>query len=165
MNEHPLSNTYQTGSTTPPKSHTGLVSFLLSATIVICGISTIFSLLRINLLQHLDAETENQVCDLAFTEMPQEASFEQQFRDLQIQGEPVNVFWQNYHDLPQGIYVTHCAGQPLHIGDVITRMDGTPVQTWESVDRLIASHRPGDTVEVTVFRQGQQLQITLTIYE
>jgi hypothetical protein len=165
MNKHPLSNTYQTGTTTPPKSYAGVVSFLLSATIVICGISTIFSLLRINLLQKWDTESKNQVCQLAFSEVPQAVSYEGQPRDLPFRGEPVNTFWQNYHGLPQGIYVTHCYGQSLHVGDVITQLDGTPIQTWESIDRLLGRRQPGDTIEVTVFRQGQHLQMTLTIYE
>ena len=69
MNENKqpaLPNTYQTGSTAPPKSHTGIVAFLLSATILICGISSIFSLMRINLLQKVAVQTEKQKCTMAF---------------------------------------------------------------------------------------------------
>ena len=159
------SSTYQTGSTTPPKNHAGVVSFLLSATIVICSISTIFSLARINLLQKWDAATENQVCTLAFAESPQVISYGQQQEYLQMWGESVNVFWQNYHDLPQGIYVTNCTGQPLCIGDVITQLNGKPVYTWESFNQQLSHRKAGDIVEVTVIRNQEQLQLKLTIYE
>jgi putative serine protease PepD len=48
-------------------------------------------------------------------------------------------------------------------GDVITAIDGTSVTTAERLRAIIASHKPGDTVTVTVHRSSatKTLQVTL----
>jgi len=158
-------STYQTGSTSPPKSHVGIVAFLLSATIFICGISTIFSLMRINLLQKVIVQTENQECTMAFAKVPAPAPAQFLQDQLQIQGEPLDAFWQSYHDLPQGIYVTQSCGQPLCTGDVIVSLDHTPITDWEAIDELLSRHGAGDKIAVSVYRNDKQLQLELTIYE
>lgn len=159
------SSTYQTGSTSPPRSHGGIVAFLLSATIFICGVSTIFSLMRINLLQKVTVQTENQSCKMAFAENPQPTTAKTLRSELLIQGEALDPFWQTYHNLPQGIYVTEVCGQPLQSGDIIVRFGETPVADWEGLNQLISQYEPGDRVSVTVYRNDEQLQLELTIYE
>ena len=156
---------YQTGSTSPPNSHAGIVTFLLSVTIFICGVSTIFSLMRINLLQKVIVQTENQECTMAFSDAEQPMAVQTCRSDLQIQGRPLNVFWQTYHNLPQGIYVTHSRNQPLHTGDIILCVDNIPVSEWEQLDTVLSQHTPGDKVNVTVYRDEKQLQLTITILE
>ena len=42
----------------------------------------------------------------------------------------------------------------LRAGDVITAIDGTPVATAEKLRAIIAGHRPGDSVTLTVQRNG-----------
>lgn len=160
-----VTSTYQTGSTSPPKSYVGIVTFLLSATIIICGISTIFSLMRINLLQKVIVQTENQECAMAFVKATEPIPGQFLQGQLQIQGEPLDAFWQSYHDLPQGIYVTQSCGQPLYTGDVIISLDHTPITDWETIDDLVAQHAPGDKIAATVYRNNKQLQLELTIYE
>jgi PDZ domain-containing protein len=44
------------------------------------------------------------------------------------------------------------AAKDLKVGDVITKIDGTPVKTSCEVGSVIAGHQPGDTVAVTVRR-------------
>lgn len=42
----------------------------------------------------------------------------------------------------------------LAAGDVITAVDGTEIEKMRDVPRLIAAHRPGETVTVTILRDG-----------
>jgi putative serine protease PepD len=50
-------------------------------------------------------------------------------------------------------------------GDVITAVDGTPVRTAEDLSAAIADHEPGDTVTLTVYRDGlsQSVEVTLGV--
>lgn len=43
----------------------------------------------------------------------------------------------------------------LAAGDVITAVDGTEIEKMRDVPRLIAAHRPGETVTVTILRDGE----------
>ena len=158
-------STYQTGSTSPPRSHGGIVAFLLSATIFICGVSTIFSLMRINLLQKVTVQADNQTCKMAFAKVPQPEPVRASPDEYIIQGQTLDPFWRAYQDLPQGFYVTEVCGLPFLSGDIIVRFGDTPVTDWESLQRLISQYKPGDRVSVTVYRNNQQLSLELTIYE
>lgn len=158
-------STYQTGSTSPPNSHAGIVAFLLSVTIFICGVSTIFSLMRINLLQKVIVQAENQECAMAFASTEPSVAAQANPCDLQIHGRSLNAFWQNYRDLPQGVYVTQSCSQPLCTGDIILSIDRTPVSDWEQMNAILSQYSPGDRVTVTVYRNEKQLQLTLTINE
>lgn len=48
-------------------------------------------------------------------------------------------------------------------GDVITAINGTPIRSMSQLQESIAVHRPGDKVEVTLDRKGQQIKKTLTL--
>jgi putative serine protease PepD len=51
----------------------------------------------------------------------------------------------------------------LRAGDVVTAIDGTPVDEQIALIVAIRSHRPGDTVELTVSREGEELTIEVTL--
>lgn len=53
----------------------------------------------------------------------------------------------------------------LELGDVILAVDGTPVTTAEEVRPLIVVHPPGDTVELTVERDGATRTVRLELGE
>jgi membrane-associated protease RseP (regulator of RpoE activity) len=53
----------------------------------------------------------------------------------------------------------------LQPGDFITTIDGEAVDTAEKVTALIGSKAPGDTVEVTVERNGETVSLTVTLAE
>ncbi len=156
-----ISSTYQTGSTVPPKSRTGFLTVALSLVIFICGVSAILSLMRINLLQRILQQTENQTCTMAFAE-PAETDTEA--CALTFQGESLNDFWRSYHDLPQGIYVTNPGGfRALQTGDVILCIGQTPVHSWSDLQTQLQNYKNGEPIPITVYRGGSQLQICITI--
>lgn len=158
-------STYQTGSTKPPKSHAGFLSVLLSLVIVFCGISTILSMLRINLLQELLHQTQTQKCTMAFAE-PETAPAQLEHTALRFHGETLDEFWQSYHQLPKGIYVTDPGeAQPLETGDVIVSAEGTPIADWTALEEIASQYEPGQQLSVSVYRNSEYVLLNLTIYE
>jgi serine protease Do len=74
------------------------------------------------------------------------------------------------NDVPQGAYVVQViSGSPadkagLQTGDIITKLDGTALtSTGSSPASLISAKKPGDSVTLTVWRDGQTLTITSTL--
>jgi serine protease Do len=53
----------------------------------------------------------------------------------------------------------------LATGDVITAVDDQPVSTAKDVQKIVKSHKPGDSLKMTVTRNGQSTPINLTIGE
>ncbi len=53
----------------------------------------------------------------------------------------------------------------LREGDIITALDGKAVASHTELAAAIAAHRAGDTVTLTVYRQGRTLTITATLDE
>jgi len=49
------------------------------------------------------------------------------------------------------------------LGDVIVALDGEPVQGMEDLAARIGAHQPGDTVELTVIRDGQRETVRVTL--
>jgi putative serine protease PepD len=51
----------------------------------------------------------------------------------------------------------------LKAGDVITAVDGTNVATAEKLRAIIAGHKPGDSITLTIDRGGSTKTITATL--
>jgi serine protease Do len=48
-------------------------------------------------------------------------------------------------------------------GDIIVAIDGTPIETMDQLVEQISRHAPGDTVRLTIVRDGQQQEVTVTL--
>ncbi len=76
-----------------------------------------------------------------------------------------------YYKLPVGVYIKYIedfsAAQKsgLKVGDVITQVDGTSVATLEELNKIKYSHSIGDTITLKIVRDGQELDIQLTLGE
>jgi putative serine protease PepD len=55
------------------------------------------------------------------------------------------------------------ASAGLKSGDVITAVDGTTVATAEKLRAIIAGHKPGDSVTLTITRSGSSQTLTATL--
>jgi Lon-like protease len=53
------------------------------------------------------------------------------------------------------------AAKKLRAGDLIIRVDGSPVRIPDNLTRILARHRPGDSITLRVRRQGKERQIVL----
>ncbi len=50
-------------------------------------------------------------------------------------------------------------------GDLILAIDGKPVDRLDALSRALARKRPGDKVELTLFRNGKRVNVTVTLGE
>lgn len=164
-NEYCRDGTYQTGSTIPPKSHGGLLAVFLGLVIFVCGIITAMGLMNIKLTLQQTQPTDPQ-CAIAFA---RSAVTAKATAPLGFTGDTVTLFWQQYHKLPQGIYInwvdTACeaADKGLRAGDVLIQLDGTQLTDWDAFTSRLSVYLPGDTVSLTVYRSGRLLQYRLTV--
>ena len=51
----------------------------------------------------------------------------------------------------------------IEAGDVLTSVNGNPLQSWADFKGTIAAFAPGDTIHLRVRRNGQLLDIQLTV--
>jgi serine protease Do len=50
-------------------------------------------------------------------------------------------------------------------GDLITAVDGKPVAEGDAVTRAMAHKRPGDEMELTIFRSGRSMSVKVKLGE
>lgn len=60
---------------------------------------------------------------------------------------------------------TPAAEANLRPGDIITAIDGEPIEDESKFNRLLRANDPGDTITLTVNRRGQELQTEITLAE
>lgn len=55
-------------------------------------------------------------------------------------------------------------GQTYQVGgDVIIAVDGEPIETPEQLQATVFAHQPGDTIELTVLRDGEETSVEVTL--
>lgn len=88
-----------------------------------------------------------------------------------ITGEDINQRTARYYDIPEGIMVRFIepgsgadeAG--IKLGDIIVGIEGTAVKTMDELNNIKDKHAAGDTVTITVYRDGSELDLELTLGE
>ena len=161
-------DSYRTGSTQPPKSHGGLVAVLLGLVIFLCGIITALGLMNIKLRWQLSTQTQDHLNPIAFSRSAaEEASVG--FSPLGFTGQDVTPFWNQYRDLPQGIYITEvdaagdAAKKGICPGDILLSVDGTRITSNAELDALLCAYSSGQRVTVGINRDGKQLIFKLKL--
>jgi S1-C subfamily serine protease len=82
-----------------------------------------------------------------------------------------NLAAQDNLSVNQGAYVASvvqngaAAAAGIQAGDVIVQVNSTPVTVSQSLGEALASHNPGDTVAVHIYRGSQQMTINVTLGE
>jgi putative serine protease PepD len=82
---------------------------------------------------------------------------------------PVQASAASQAGTPEGLFVQGLAPNGpaaqagLHVGDVITRIDGQAATSNIQLESLTLTKRPGDTVAVTYSRNGQSHDTTITL--
>ena len=160
--------TYRTGGTQPPKSHGGLIAFLLVLVIFLCGVSTALGLMNIQLFRQLSAQQEKENAPVVFSQSAA-AEAAQSPSLLGIEGMTVPDFWQNYHNLPRGVYVTEVhAGSDARNkgvipGDILTAVNGVEVTELQTLQQLLETHEPGSAVILCLYRNGEHIELTVIL--
>lgn len=66
----------------------------------------------------------------------------------------------------RGSTISRSTGQIISLGDIILAFNGQPISNYEElIALLVKNHQPGDRVTLTVWRDGRQLDLTVTLGE
>ena len=160
--------TYRTGGTQPPKNHGGLIAFLLVLVIFLCGLSTALGLMNIQLFRQLTAQLEKENAPVVFSQAAT-ADIGEAPPLLGMEGTPVPDFWQNYHDLPKGIYVTnvHTGSDAWNLGirpgDILISFNGTEITEPQILQQLLAEQQTGNAVILRLYRDGLHTELSMIL--
>ena len=90
---------------------------------------------------------------------------------LGLEGETLQIFYQHYYDLPSGLYITRvdrgsdAYDKGIRERDILISIDRRRVTTMNELKQALLERQVGDTVEVIIYRGGNQYQLTLTLTE
>ncbi len=90
---------------------------------------------------------------------------------LGIEGETLSSFYQHYYRLPAGLYITHvdpdsdAYNKGIEDGDMLLSVDNQRISSMEQLRSTLFDREVGDTVEVIIYRAGQQYRVELTLGE
>lgn len=88
-----------------------------------------------------------------------------------IQGSDLTSAYAQYHNLPQGVYVSYvdpdcdAAAKGLQKDDVIIGFNGEEITSMAELNDLKDSFHPGDEVTIKVWRDSKEFEITITLTE
>lgn len=92
---------------------------------------------------------------------------------LGVSVQPITANLASQYDLPvdHGVFVQQvspggpAASAGIRQGDFIVAMGGQTIDANHPFSEVLSAHRPGDTVDVTVNRDGQEQQLQVTLAE
>lgn len=87
---------------------------------------------------------------------------------LGISGQFIDSLTGRFYGLPHGEYVgalnsAEAQASGLQVGDVITSIDGTALESEAVLRSMINEKKPGDTVELEVYRPSTNNTLTITL--
>ena len=174
-------NTYRTGSTTPPKGHSGLVALLLILVVLLAGLVSILSVLNIRLFSAFYGTQQQQDVPLSLEigHYPEEYLIPgeedpvsaDENKTIGIVGDRITPVYQKHFRLPEGLFITHVAEdstadlQGIQEGDVLISIEDTPITDEDSLKAFLGACSPGQQCDALIYRWNtdQQLLITLTV--
>lgn len=173
-------STYQTGSTTPPKSHSWLIALLLVVVILLCGVITVLGITNVRLFRMLSGQEESANVPISFSDRQKVSAFStapasvQTYEDalsvtLGIRGDSVPKAYQLYYRLPCGLYVqqvdpaSSCARVGIRRGDIVIRLGGTDISCPQDFYDALAGLNAGDTVTMVVHRNSRVFSVSVTV--
>ena len=177
------SSIYRTGSTTPPKKHSGLVAILLVMVVLLAGMVSILSVLNIRLFSNFNKlqqsvdvplsleKGQDPKDDLSFGEA--DPTTPRGSKSIGIMGDTVTPVYQKHFQLPEGLFITHVTEQStaerqgIEDGDVLLSLDGVSIIGENSLRAFLAARSVGDECTALIYRRDtdKQLSFTLTIEE
>ena len=91
--------------------------------------------------------------------------------DLGLTGQAISTFYQFYYRMPAGILITgvdpdsDAAAQGLRRGDILMTLNGVQVVSLDILEELIYASNVGDQLKATVYRDGTEFAVTITMGE
>ena len=90
---------------------------------------------------------------------------------LGILGETLPMFYQHYYRMPAGLYITQVdSGSAaencgMESGDILLSINDTRIYDMEDLQTVILGYEVGDTVTVTIYRDGQTASAQVVLLE
>ena len=88
-----------------------------------------------------------------------------------ISGRNITEEMSQYYDLPVGVYIqtitefSAAEKAGLRPGDVIIQCDGQTVETVDELNEIRDQHQVGDTLTLTIVRNGERMEVSVTLEE
>ena len=88
---------------------------------------------------------------------------------LGIQGHEIDEFYENYYDIPQGIFITELDENSglyqrgVREGDILLNLADTRILDFDTLNNLLGELIDGQEVTAVVYRDGTQYQLTVTV--
>ena len=73
--------------------------------------------------------------------------------------------------MPAGVYVTEVTAgsdaeaKGIRVQDILIAIDGQRISSTDDIQTILYSYEVGDSVEVVLYRSGQQYRVELTLDE
>ncbi|MCL2772948.1 MAG: trypsin-like peptidase domain-containing protein [Oscillospiraceae bacterium] len=86
-----------------------------------------------------------------------------------ISGQTITADISAQKNIPQGFQIATidpsgpCANSGLQTSDIITALDGQTVTSFDDLANLKQNYKPGDQVTITIYRNGDSLDFTITL--
>lgn len=173
MKKNESQNIYQTGCTTPPKSRQGVITLLIILVILLCGIISALGMMNIRMfrmLEQLDGASDEPAVSFQRQEHTSAADGVSA-PVLGLTGQEFTALYQDYYDLPQGLYISHITpGSPaeradLRCGDILQAVGDHPISTEAEFLQILTNLQGGQQITVTVYRNQNTLTLPLTVAE
>lgn len=90
---------------------------------------------------------------------------------LGINAKNITKWESQFYDVPPGVLITSIAegssltSSGIKAGDIITKMDGVTVLSTEGLKEELMEHKPGDIINLTVFRKNHAMRENGTTIE
>ena len=85
---------------------------------------------------------------------------------LNLTGEWVSTFNQQFRRLPAGLYITDAPdNSQIRARDILTHVDGVRVENEEDLIEALYAHQAGDTATLTLYRDGRQYSTETVLTE
>lgn len=88
-----------------------------------------------------------------------------------ITGETLPRSAQVYYQLPAGVYVnsveesSDAYAKGVTTGDIIVAVNGTKISSMEELNAVKSQYSAGDTIKLTIYRQGQTADVEITLMD
>lgn len=182
MNDQYPIESWETGSTQPPKSRGGLIAAVLGAVILLCGISTYLGLLNIRLSLQLHSGDNPNISFSKDDSYPTETLLEDptesdsdedtfRFTSLGFDGQAVTPLEQRFYQLPAGYWVTDvqpdsaAAKAGIQSGDILLSVNGSSITDAKSLHEALYAQDISDTVQIMIYRDNEQVSVLLCLDE
>ncbi len=88
-----------------------------------------------------------------------------------LSGEDIDEMMSKFYNIPQGVYVrivnsdSPAEKAGIRVGDLIIGANGKEITSMDELNKIKEEFKPGDIIKLTVYRDGQKLDLSLTLAE